>query len=90
MCHEAFSGMSNPRADETQDLVVLGEAPLLTLRVDQLTIHGHLVHTAGAFHEMGLDIELPLDEGRQTGSPGKVVSLAAVFDLDAHVTFLLG
>jgi hypothetical protein len=82
--------MSGPGADGAQDLVVLREPTLPTLREDQLTIHCHLVHTAGPFQEMGLDVELLFDEGRQTGSPGKVVSLAAVFDLDAHGMLLLG
>jgi len=81
--------MSGPGADGAQDLVVLGEPARPTLREDQLTIRCHLVHTAGAFHELGLDVELLFDEGRQTGGPGKVVSLAAVFDLDSHDTVLL-
>jgi hypothetical protein len=89
ICHEVLSDMSGPSADGAQDLVILGEPAHLTLREDQLAIQRHFVHTAGAFHEAGLHLELLFDQGRQTGGPGKVVSLAAVFDLDPHHAVLL-
>ncbi len=76
---------STPLAPQGGDyLVGLREAPGLVLRVDAGAV-GHDVEDAvGAFDQLGLDTELLLQRGRQTGGLGKEVSSAAVGDGHVH------
>ena len=64
------------------NLIVLGKPAGDLLRENQITIDAHIKHAAGSFDESGLDVELILQGGRQTGSLGKVISLATIGDAD--------
>ena len=55
------------------------------LGVDQLPVRGDVEYAAYTLDQLGLRAELLRDLGRQTGGPGKVVSLNAVLDGDVHV-----
>ena len=58
------------------------EAAQLLLGEDEVVSHGDLEDPAAATDELGLDAELLLDLGRQTGGTGIIVSARAVFDGD--------
>lgn len=70
------------------DLTFGRELTGFRLEIDGLAVGVNVVDTAGAFDQLGLDSDFLLDERRQTGSAGKVVSSTAVFDGDMH-RFLL-
>jgi hypothetical protein len=61
---------------------VLGKPAGDFLRENQLAIDAHIEHASGTFDEIGLDIELILQSGRQTGSLGKVISFDTIGDAD--------
>jgi hypothetical protein len=54
----------------------------LLLGKDQLAVQHHLELPALPLDELGFDTACVLDLGRQTGGPGKIVSLDAVGDLE--------
>jgi hypothetical protein len=54
----------------------------LLLGEDQPAVEHHLELPAGTLDERGIDAARLLDLGRQTGGPGKIVSLDAVRDLE--------
>ena len=64
------------------DLARLREAPHLLLGEDQLIAESDVEDPARAFDQVGLNAELLLDVGRQTGGSGVVVSDGAVLDRD--------
>ena len=62
---------------------MLGEAPLLLLREDQLTVGEHVVLALGAFLDVGVVLGLGVQLGRETRGPCVVaVSDGAVLDQD--------
>jgi hypothetical protein len=64
---------------------VLREAARLVFGVDQLSVHLDVEDAVVALDELGLDTNLLLDLGRQTGGLREVVSTVAVLDRDTHV-----
>src|SRR5438874_3770756 len=78
-----FPGFGDALLHGDQDLVLLGEAPDLVLREDRLSVEDHVEDPVLALRELGIDPEIALDGGRQTGGLGQVVSDRAVNDLDA-------
>ena len=68
------------RAELVDDLALAREAPFLLLGEERLVVGGDDEDAAGAADELGVDAELFLDLGRQTGGPREVVSNAAVVD----------
>jgi len=54
------------------------------LGVDQVAVQDHLEDAAGGRDQLGVQIELVLELGRQTGGDGLVVSDLAVFDGELH------
>jgi len=71
--------------DLRQELVQLRPAADLLLGEDELAVENDVELSAGALDERGVEATRLLDLGRQTGGPGKVVSLHAVGDLEVHV-----
>src|SRR5688572_413445 len=67
-----------------QDLAGLGEPSDILLREDHLSVDRHLEHTAVSRDELGVNPEVLLQLGRQTGGPGLVASFVAVLDPDVH------
>jgi hypothetical protein len=67
-----------------EDLLGLREATGLVLRVDPLAVHDDIEDPVVTFDELWLYAYLVLDEGRQTGGLGQVVSTHAVLDEDLH------
>jgi hypothetical protein len=74
--------------DLLEDLLVIGKPVRRLVRVDDLAVDRHLEDAAEPFLELGADTVLVLDGRLQTGGLGKVVSLAAVQDLDVHGVLL--
>ena len=70
--------------DLLEDLLVLGEAIRLLIRVHDLLADEDLKDAASALAQRGGDAVLVLDGGLQTGGLRQVVSLAAIEDLDVH------
>ena len=60
------------------------EAPAHLLREDAIPIDGNVEDPTSAFDEFDFESEFGLDVGCQTGSLGKEVSSAAVFDRNLH------
>jgi len=54
------------------------------LREEQIAIDGDVEDAPVATNQVDGDADLPLDFGRQTGGPGKIVSTPAVGDRDLH------
>jgi hypothetical protein len=54
------------------------------LAVDLLAVDGDVEDPAAPFDQLGFDVVLLLDSGRQTGGLWQVVSGAAVLDRDLH------
>ena len=71
-------------AKKLKNLVVLGEAPDLVLRKDELSIYDDIKDAIGALDQLRLDAELIGDFGRQTGSLWKIVSGYAIGNRDSH------
>ena len=72
-------------ANETQYLPGLGVAAEGLLRKDLPAVDVDLEHAAGGFDQLHLGLRVGLTNlGRQTGSPGLVISNDAVFNRDAH------
>jgi hypothetical protein len=63
-----------------EDLCVLRKPSGLLLGKDQLAVGFDLENTAAASDQFHFDTRFFFDFGRQTGSPGKVVSLYTVFN----------
>jgi len=72
------------RCQLVEHLVVLGEAADLVLAEDEPPIRLDVEDPARTLDELGLDPELLLDRGRQTGGLGQIVSLHAIGDADLH------
>ena len=70
--------------DFLEDLLVLGEAIRLLVRIDDLLADEHFEDAPRALAQRGGDAVLVLDGGLQTGGLRQVVSLAAIEDLDLH------
>jgi hypothetical protein len=70
-----------------ENLLWLGETARLALAEDLLSIHHDVEDAAGAFDELGLGPGLLLNDFRQTGGLGVVVSLSAVRDGDLHWSY---
>ncbi len=64
--------------------MIFREAPGLVLAVDEPAVRLDVKDAAGTLDELGVEVVLALDGGRQTGGPGVVVSLHAVRDADLH------
>jgi hypothetical protein len=75
-------------ADQARHLALLGEAAERLLGEDQLVVERDLEDAATGGDQLALDTEFGLQLGRQTGGARLVVSLLAVFDLDAHRALL--
>jgi hypothetical protein len=75
--------------DLLQDLAQLRPATRLPLREDEIAVERDVELTAGTLGQRGINAASLLDLGCQTGSPGEIVSLNAVGDLELH-GFLLG
>ena len=67
-----------------QNFFIIREAPRSVLREDQSAIDGDVEHPRIPLDEIGINAELFLDCGRQTGGLGQVASTNAVGDLDVH------
>jgi len=63
---------------------VVRETALGLLREHQLAFERDLELTAASADERRVEVTGLLERGRQTGGPGKVVSLDAVADLERH------
>jgi hypothetical protein len=63
-----------------EDLCVFRKPSRFVLGKDQLAVGFDLENTAAAFDKVHFITGFFFDFGRQTGSPGKVVSLSAVFN----------
>jgi hypothetical protein len=72
-------------AELFHDVVLVGEATRLFLRVDKLFIRNHVEDPASTLDQLRLDPQVLPQCGRQTGSPRKVVSTDAVCNRDRHV-----
>lgn len=59
------------------------------LRVDKRITDFDVIDATAAFDKLSFDAEDFLDFCRQTGGSRKVVSLAAVFDRNLHIGFLV-
>ena len=77
-------GGSGPGAEQLDHLGVVREAAGLVLREDEVAVGDDVEDAAAAFDQLGLDTELALQPGLQTGGLGQVVSLHAVGDGDPH------
>jgi len=80
----AFASAGRALGQRVDDFLVIWEAPGLVFAVDELAVRLDVENAAGPFDEIGLDAELFLDSGRQTGGLGEVASDAAVGDGDLH------
>src|SRR5690606_31570573 len=69
-----------------QDLARRGEAPRFMFGVDQAAVHLHIEYAARTGDERRLHTRRATDFRCQTGSPGPVVSDAAIGDGDVHAT----
>ena len=63
---------------------MFGEAPLLVLREDTLTVDDDVEHAAPALDEVGPESENLSDLGPQTGGLRLVVSTDAILYLNLH------
>ena len=70
--------------DLLEDLLVLGEAIRLLIRVHDLLADEDFEDATCTLAQRGGDAVLVLDSGLQTGGLRQVVSLAAIEDLDVH------
>lgn len=68
---------------------MFGEASGFLFAPDLFIVRIHVEDAAGAFDELGGDVELLLNGFRQTGGAREVVSLRTVFDGDIHEPLLL-
>ncbi len=75
---------SGKRPEFGDDLCLGGEAPLILLREDGLSVNADDEDAAAASNDLAVEAQLFLQRGRQTGGSGKVVSNAAVVDSDVH------
>jgi len=71
-------------AQRRQHVGLRGKAAVAVLGEEQLAVERDVENPAAALDELRLDAERLLDRGRQTGSPGQVVSGAAVGNGDVH------
>lgn len=69
--------------ERPDDLFLLGEAPLLVLGEDHRAVDDHVELAGFPRLQGGIEAGLSLDGGRETRSPGFVVSDVAVLDDDA-------
>ena len=74
--------------DLGEDLLVLGEAIRILIRVHDLLADEDFEDATRALAQRGGDAVLFLDGGLQTGGLGQVVSLAAIDDRDVHPILL--
>jgi hypothetical protein len=65
-----FRSRSVARAQRVDDLLGLGEPARLVLRVDQVTIDDDVEDAVVAADQFGVDLEIVLQPGRQTGGSG--------------------
>jgi len=77
--------MTRSGPQELHHLAILGEPPEALLREEELSVPPDFEHPAFRLDQLRVDAERLLDFGRQTGGPRKVVSNAAVFDLECHL-----
>jgi hypothetical protein len=64
----------------------MGEAMGVMLGVDHLPVHLDVEDAAVTGLELGVDAEVLLEIGRQTGGAGKIVSLRAIGDPNVHAS----
>jgi hypothetical protein len=67
-----------------KDFVVLGKASHRLLRIDPIAIDHDVEDAVATADQLGVEVPLFLDTGRQTGGLGKKVSGAAVLDRNFH------
>lgn len=66
--------------DCAEDFFILGKTPRGLFREDQLAVDLDIEYATGALNQFGVDSELVLQSGRQTGGLGEIVSFPTVFD----------
>jgi hypothetical protein len=76
--------ISRAGAQALKDLAGLREAVLFMLAEDPPAVQLHVEDAAAAGDQSDVLATLPLEEVRQTGGPGQVVSDLAVGDADGH------
>jgi len=81
-------GAIDLRANQPENLPVVGEAPRGSLGENQLAVDVDLEHAAVGGDQLAIDAQVTLELSRQTGGAGLVVSFAAVFDLYLHESIL--
>ena len=74
------------RLQRLDDLRHARKACVAVLGEDELAVGGNIEDAVRALDELGLDAQCLPDLGRQTDSPGQVVSGNAVGDGDFHRT----
>ena len=62
-------GLRRTGAEQIENLVVFGEASLLVLGEDPLAVGGYVEDAGSPLDELGFDLKLLGDLGRQTGGP---------------------
>lgn len=69
---------------QPDDFRILREPASLVLAINELAVHLHIENSARPLNQLRFDAARLLDRGRQTGSPGQVVSLCAICNADLH------
>jgi len=65
-----------------EDFGILRKTPGFLLRKNNFAVDFHVEYAAASFDKLYFNACLFLDFGRQTGGPGEVISLPAIFDGD--------
>ena len=80
---------THPGPQASDDLRMRGKAMRLVLREDFLSVDDDVEHAAVARDDLGLQPELTLNRGRQTGGLWLVVSTDAIGDGDVHTVTMI-